>query len=95
MDWTSDSFKAVKTSSKSEFYALTSMRKFDVEDVFAIYPSGELVLSLQKDTFVSTGLSKSNPHTFHNNETLSPKTLEITPSSMYYRPSSILLALSL
>lgn len=81
MAFTSDSFKQLKASSKSDFYALTSMRRFDMEDVFAVYPSEELVLSLQKDTFVSTGLSKSNQHTFHNSETLSPKTLEITPSS--------------
>lgn len=64
-------------------YALSIGRRIDVDDAFAIYPSGELLLSLTKDTFMSTGFSTDNKHSRHRNATFETKALDLAPSCTY------------
>jgi len=83
MAFTGDSVRGRLYDLKSEFCALSIGRRFDVEDVFGVYPNGELCLSLTKDTLQQTGLSTDNKHSAHQFHTVGPALLDITPSSAF------------
>lgn len=83
MTYTEDSIRSQLCNLKTEFCALSVGRKLDVEDVYAIYPNGEMILSLTQDTIQHTGFSTDNKHTAHQSHTLGPKMLEISPSSTF------------
>ena len=79
MDFTTPAFKAFKKELGS-LSALSVGRRIDVDDVFAVYLSGELGLSLTKDTFITTGFATSNEVAGHRKHTQSPAYSEIAPS---------------
>jgi hypothetical protein len=80
MAFTAPETSEVLKSLPGAFYALSVGRSFDVEDVFAVYPNGEMILSLTKDTITSTGLSTDNKHSAHQSATFGPAMLSIAPS---------------
>lgn len=79
MAFTDDSIRRPLSDLKSEFCALSIGRRFDLEDVFGVYPNGEFILSLSSDTLQQTGLSTDNKHSAHQSRTLGPAILDITP----------------
>lgn len=80
MDFTAKETKEFIKSSIVDVYAISVGRKTDTDDVFAIYPHGEMVLSLTKDTYTSTGLSTDNKYSTRQSATYGPAMLDIAPS---------------
>jgi hypothetical protein len=83
MAFTGPEFKKALPTLNSDLYALSVGRRLDVDDLYAVYPNGEFILSLTKDTLLSTGFATSNKHTAHQSSTFGPAMLQVTPSSMF------------
>lgn len=73
-----------------ELYALAPYRKLDVDTTLSLYPNGDLVLGLQKDTYVALGLNSPDSGAMKSKSTLPVKMREFgNCTSMRYPLSDL------
>jgi hypothetical protein len=85
MDFTAPQFKSF-LDDLGALFALSIGRRIDVDDIYAVYPNGELGMSLTKDTLFTTGFATNNKVMSHRRRTQSPAYSEIAPSCTSTHP---------
>ncbi|XP_023696962.1 ribonuclease P protein subunit p40 [Paramormyrops kingsleyae] len=71
-----------KTVKKGRFYALSYNRRIDQDDVVAILPTGQMILSVNKDTYEQLGLEGKESQYTHKQPMRYVVTVDLTDKSM-------------